>query len=33
MFSPMAKGINPNTVVIAVKITGRKRALPPVVIT
>ena len=29
MFSPVANGINPKMVVIAVKITGRKRAAPP----
>ena len=29
MFRPIANGINPKTVVMAVKITGRKRAVPP----
>ena len=29
MFRPMANGINPNMVVIAVRITGRNLAVPP----
>ncbi len=29
MFSPMANGIRPMTVVIAVRITGRNRVFPP----
>jgi hypothetical protein len=29
MFNPVAKGIKPKIVVIAVNKTGRKRALPP----
>jgi hypothetical protein len=32
MFNPIASGINPKTVVIAVRITGRKRAVPPSII-
>ena len=32
IFNPIAKGINPKTVVIAVNTTGRKRAFPPTTI-
>ena len=32
MFRPIARGINPNIVVIAVNNTGRNLALPPSII-